>query len=196
MKLTQTPSHRARPGYCEGEVLRLFPGGYPVHIDLAVNDVGGVASGMRFLLPLNGLNLPLTHQFEHKLIIALRGQLQVRRGRHLIATLHEGTGVVVSPGTAHRIAQHGEAESVVGVVLWPGSVEQAFRAIAEQVATVGADRAAMKAILADYGVVWDQATATPSRGAVLKPQPAAQALSALPAPVFNAVDNHLKHWLG
>lgn len=176
------------------DVLALYPGGYPLHIDMPEHAVAGVATGMRFTLPPRGLNLPLKHARESKLVVALAGRLQVRSGNQVLATLAPGTAVVIGAGTAHRIAQVGEGDSVVGVLLWPGAVEHAFRTVA---AAMGANRhgpAAIKTALAHYGVEWDRGTPL-AAGAGLAPQPLAQALGELPVPVREAARLHLAHWL-
>lgn len=175
------------------DVLVLYPGGYPLHIDMPERAVAGVATGMRFTLPPRGLNLPLKHARETKLVVALAGCLQVRSGHQVLATLAPGTAVVIGAGMAHRIAQVGEGDSVVGVLLWPGAVERAFRAVA---AGVGRRRhgAAVKAILAHEGVEWDRG-APLAAGAALATQPLAQALGELPVPVREAASVHLAHWL-
>ena len=175
------------------DVLVLYPGGYPLHLDMPEHAVAGAATGMRFTLPPRGLNLPLKHDRESKLVVALAGRLQVRSGNQVLATLDPGTAVVIGAGMAHRIAQVGEGDSVVGVLLWPGAVEHAFRAVA---AGMGAKwhGAAIKAILARYGVEWDRG-APLAAGTALAPQPLAQALGALPVPVREAASAHLAHWL-
>lgn len=68
---------------------------------------------------------------------------------------------------------------MVGVVLWPGAVEEAFRALDRMVALHGVDHAAVAALFAGYGVQWDAAIAPhPHAGplAVMSFQSAAQAL--------------------
>lgn len=183
----------AQPASSASDVLELFTDGYPVHIDLAEKNVAGAATGMRFLLPLKGLNLPLMHRFEHKLVVALQGQLQMRSGAHVLARLEEGTALVLPPGVAHRIAQQGTRESVVGVVLWPGFVEQAFRTIAARVSLMGTDKAAMIGIFADHGVVWDAGGGSPPSTA-LYPKPLAHVITSLPNPVRQAMLAYLGHW--
>jgi hypothetical protein len=178
-----------------GDTLELYRGGYPVHVDMAQARVDGAATGMRFDLPLRGHNLPLRHSIEHKLVVALRGSLQVRHGRHLIASIGEGSALVLAPGTPHRIAQHGPCASTVGVVLWPGRVEQAFREIAAHTSAVGTDLAAMKAILTAYGVEWDSGTTALAPPAPMQAEPLARMLAVLPPAVREAMLAHLPHWL-
>lgn len=139
--------------------LILYPSGYPVHIDLPQRQVDGAGTALRFALPLRGLNFPLAHAHETKLVVALAGELALRSGAGTIAVLRTGQAVLVAPGTVHRIAQHGAAPSVVGVALWPGAVEEAFRALDRLVARHGFDHAAVAALFARYGVQWDAAVA-------------------------------------
>lgn len=178
-----------------GDTLELYRGGYSVHVDMAQASVDGAATGMRFDLPLRGHNLPLRHSIEHKLVVALRGSLQIRQGPRLIATVEQGSALVLAPGTPHRIAQHGTGASTVGVVLWPGRIEQAFREIAAHTSAMGTDIAAMKAILADYGVAWDSGSSVPAPAAPRQAEPVAQTLAALPPAVRAGVLAHLPQWL-
>jgi hypothetical protein len=63
------------------EAKLLIPNGYPVWIDVAQVCIGGEGTAMRFVLPLDGHNLPLLHRQETKLVVALEGQLDIRAGR-------------------------------------------------------------------------------------------------------------------
>ena len=167
------------------DVLELVPGGYPVTIDVAQASIGGEGTAMRFALPLRGHNLPLMHAHESKLLVALEGVLDIRSGGRSIALLNTGEAVVLHAGIAHRVHQHGAQPSVAGVVLWPGAVEQAFRALAAAVARDGYDRAAMITLLAAYGITWDSATgAAPP---AVRVAPLAAQLSGLPPRLAAAV---------
>lgn len=136
------------------DVLQLYPGGYPLTIDVAEASIDGLATAMHFSLPLHAHNFPLFHLHEHKLITALAGEVRLRAGAQTLALLSPGQAVLAPPGTVHRIAQAGKAACTVGIVLWPGAVEQAFRQIARQVALQGFDRAAVIALLDRFGVQW------------------------------------------
>ncbi len=175
-----------------GEVLELFPGGYPVHLDVPQATVQGSGTAMRFELPSQAHNFPLLHHHEHKLVVALAGQLVLRAGGRVLARLEAGQGVVLSPGTAHRIAQHGPMPSMVGVALWPGRVEEAFRAIARDVAVHGFEKPAIVALLARYGVLWD-ADGAPAHD--LEVQPFDRAVLHLPQPFAAAVQDRWREWL-
>lgn len=135
------------------DLLTLYPGGYPVHIDVSHKDIGGAGVAMRFVLPLRGLNFPLTHTHETKLVVALDGALTLRSGHPHV--LQAGQAVLVPAGTAHRIAQHGEGPATAGIALWPGAVEDAFRALDRDVAHHGFVLADAAALFAAYGVAWD-----------------------------------------
>lgn len=156
---TGTAAHGAAP-------LVLYPGGYPLHIDVPAASIGGAGTAMRFTLPRHAHNFPLLHSREHKLVVALAGQLRLRAGGQTIAQLATGQAVLVPPLTVHRIAQDGVAPAMVGVVLWPGAVEQAFRDMAALAADGRFQRSAVIALLARYGVRWtaapDSGVATPS----------------------------------
>src|ERR1700750_2355289 len=102
------------------DVLYLFPDGYPVTIDVAQATIGGIGTAMHFELPLKGHNLPLMHKLEVKLLMALRGDVDVRSGRQTIAILRQGEALLVHSGVAHRVHQHGADPCTVGVALWPG----------------------------------------------------------------------------
>jgi len=41
-------------------VLSLYTGGYPVHVDVRQEEIGGAGTAMRFTLPKGGLNFPLS----------------------------------------------------------------------------------------------------------------------------------------
>ncbi|WP_346830777.1 cupin domain-containing protein [Pseudomonas abietaniphila] len=136
------------------DCLMLIPNGYPVWIDVPQASVGGTATAMRFVLPVRAHNLPLLHRKETKLVVALSGELEIRTGDGQIAFLGHGDALRLEAGTAHRIHQYGEASSTVGVVLWPGGVEQAFREIADAARQVPFLRSDMVEILDRYDVVW------------------------------------------
>lgn len=138
----------------DSEPLLLIPNGYPLWIDVAEASIGGAATAMRFVLPVHAHNLPLMHRRETKLIVALEGELDVRVGRKRIALLKEGHAIKLPAGAAHRIHQSGTAPSTVGVVLWPGSVEHAFRELAAAASRHAYQRRNMIEILARYDVVW------------------------------------------
>jgi mannose-6-phosphate isomerase-like protein (cupin superfamily) len=139
-------------------MLFLVPNGYPVTIDVAQASIGGAGTAMHFSLPLNGHNLPLMHRRESKLLVALEGEVEVRSGARRIALLRQGQAVLLKPGTPHRVHQHGAQEVTVGVALWPGKVEQAFRDMAARVVDGRYSREEMVRILAGYDVVWHAPT--------------------------------------
>lgn len=136
------------------DCLMLIPNGYPVWIDVPQASVSGTATAMRFVLPVRAHNLPLLHRNETKLVVALSGALEIRTGDGQIAFLRHGDALRLEAGTAHRIHQYGETSSTVGVVLWPGCVEQAFREIADAARHVPFLRSDMVEILDRYDVVW------------------------------------------
>lgn len=136
------------------DCLMLIPDGYPVWIDVPQASVGGTATAMRFVLPVRAHNLPLLHRKETKLVVPLGGTLEIRTGDGQIAFLKHGDALRLEAGTAHRIHQYGEASSTVGVVLWPGRVEQAFREIADAALQVPFLRSDIVEILDRYDVVW------------------------------------------
>ncbi|MHC8333490.1 hypothetical protein [Pseudomonas sp. LB3P25] len=136
------------------ETLMLIPNGYPVWIDVAQASIGGAGTAMRFVLPLHAHNLPLMHRQETKLVVALKGELDIRAGRQRIALLQEGEATKLNPGIAHRIHQYGKGPSTVGAVLWPGAVEQAFRELAAAAIQNAYQRTDMIELLARYDVVW------------------------------------------
>jgi hypothetical protein len=153
------------------DVLSLVPNGYQVSIDVAQDSIGGVGTAMHFSLPLKGHNLPLMHRRETKLLVALEGELEVRSGAQPIALLRQGQAVLLKPGTAHQVT--------VGVALWPGQVEQAFRDMAARVAAGHYSREEMIRILATYDVIWHGPTEGEAVATEVKPLE--QWLSALPA---------------
>lgn len=136
------------------EAILLIPGGYLVWIDVDEASIGGSGTAMRFDLPLHAHNLPLMHSHETKLVVALKGELDIRIGRQRIGLLREGDAMQLNPGVAHRIHQVGSTPSVVGAVLWPGAVEKAFREIAVLVNRDAYQRGEMLRILSRYGVTW------------------------------------------
>jgi quercetin dioxygenase-like cupin family protein len=174
--------------------LLLYPGGYPLHIDLPQAEVAGLATAMRFILPPHGHNFPLTHAHEHKLVIALRGALRIRRGAHTLAQLAQGEAIVLAPGTVHRICQHGNADSTVGIVLWPGRVEQAFRRLAQATAAHGFERGQVIALLAQYGVAWEAGNGAHEAPAEKAATSADDALRLLPPNVQAILRERLPSW--
>jgi mannose-6-phosphate isomerase-like protein (cupin superfamily) len=140
------------------DVLYLIPGGYPVTIDVAQASIAGVGTAMHFVLPQNGHNLPLMHHHESKLLVALQGALEIRGSGHSIAVLQQGQALMLPAGTAHRVHQHGTQPVTVGVALWPGEVEQAFRQQAAAVVNGTYDREEMIRIFARFDVIWNAAT--------------------------------------
>lgn len=175
--------------------LNLYAGGYPVHVDVSQGQVGGAGTALRFALPLRGLNFPLRHAHEAKLVVALAGALSVRCGAGANPILHTGQALLVAPGTAHRIAQHGDVPSVVGVALWPGAVEEAFRALDRMVALRGFERAAAAALFAGYGVQWDAAVAPQAHAAPLEVMTFQAAVQALPPPLRQRLAACWQAWL-
>lgn len=169
------------------DTLCLYPDGYPVQIDVSERALNGVGVAMHFDLPPHGHNFPLKHQHESKLVVALAGQLQVRSGHTILAHLGCGEALLLPPGTAHRILQYGPDTARVGVALWPGRIEQAFRAMAEQVAQQGFERSAVTALLAEYGVSWDHGFGAVLSHPTLPAQPLKAALPTLPAPLAAAL---------
>jgi len=151
------------------EQLYLVPGGYPVTIDVAQATVGGAGTALHFTLPLRGHNLPLKHERESKLVTALDGELVVRSGGVAIAVLRQGEAIVLDSHIAHRIHQRGAQPSTVGVALWPGAVEQAFREQAARVTAGAYDHDDMVRIYAAYGVRWDGGGDAAAPAAEVKP---------------------------
>jgi hypothetical protein len=144
----------------DDHVLALYPGGYPVTIDVASAHIGAAGTAMHFVLPRFGHNFPLLHERESKLVVALEGELQLRCGALTLAHLTPGQGALVAPQTAHRIVQAGQTPSIVGVALWPGAVEAAFRAVAAMVAARGFQRQEVIELFASYSVQWTSSTPT------------------------------------
>ncbi|MBV7537614.1 hypothetical protein KW842_17745 [Duganella sp. sic0402] len=138
----------------QDDLLHLVPEGYPVSIDVAQASIAGAGTAMHFVLPIKGHNLPLTHQRESKLVAALEGELEIRSGGVRIALLRQGDAVLLKTGIAHRIHQHGDQAATVGVALWPGQAEQAFRDMAALVTNHQYSREAIIRILANYDIAW------------------------------------------
>lgn len=178
------------------DVLALFPGGYPVHIDVPQASVAGSGTAMRFELPLHGHNFPLRHRHERKLVVALAGRLQLMSGLDVVAFVEAGQGVVLPPDVAHRIAQHGDAPATVGVALWPGGVEDAFRAIASQVAAQGYRREAVASLLAEYGVQWDAGMDGEHRPGGVDVRPFGVLVGQLPVGFAAALRARWERWIG
>lgn len=172
----------------------LYPGGYPVHLDLPQRDIGGAGTAMRFTLPLRGHNLPLRHARERKMVVALSGELRVRSGARVLAALRPGEALLLPQDVGHRILQHGPEPSTVGVALWPGRVEEAFRALARAVDVRGFAREEAARILAPFGLAWDNGATHEAKGdvAVL---PAYVALEQLPPLLAGALRERWRTWL-
>jgi mannose-6-phosphate isomerase-like protein (cupin superfamily) len=177
----------------DSEPLLLIPNGYPVWIDVPQATVGGLATAMRFVLPLHAHNLPLMHRQETKVIVALQGELEVRVGRERLAFLKEGEAVKLDAGVAHRIHQHGATPSTVGAVLCPGTVEQAFRELAALAARNGYQRDQMIEILARYNVFWATRSCEPDPRAVIC-KPLREWFSELPEPVARVLELKWGDW--
>jgi hypothetical protein len=177
------------------DLLELYPGGYPVEIDVPQAQLDGLGTAMHFLLPLRAHNFPLTHRNEHKLVVALAGKLRVQRGADTLAQLHCGQGVLIAPLGAHRIRQDGPTPSLVGVALWPGAVEQAFRAVAALVAERGFRRQEIIELFARYEVQWDATPAFDGKPAALEPCAFADLLPALPSELAAALAARWTRWL-
>jgi quercetin dioxygenase-like cupin family protein len=175
------------------DVLILYPHGYPLHIDIAQSQVAGAGTAMRFELPPHGHNLPLLHTRERKLVIALAGRLRLKSGAATLAELRPGQGVTLEPGTAHRIAQDGAEPSVVGVVLLPGAVEQAFRDIAATVAEQRFVRDTVIALLAKYGVQWE--TGGDAHPHSIPARPGHELIRELPEPLATMLAGRWERWL-
>jgi quercetin dioxygenase-like cupin family protein len=175
--------------------LLLYPGGYPVHIDVPQRQIGGAGTALRFALPLRAVNFPLSHARESKLVVALAGELTLRAGARAHAVLRAGQAALVTPGTAHRIAQYGERPAVVGVALWPGAVEEAFRTLDRMVAQHGFDHAAFGALFARYGVQWDAAIASGTHAAAPEVTTFRAAAQALPLALREQLGACWRAWL-
>lgn len=167
------------------EVLHLIPQGYPVTIDVAQQSIAGAGTAMHFTLPLHAHNLPLMHEREAKLVVALDGEVAVRSGGAIIALLRQGDAVLLQQHLAHRIHQHGAQPATVGVALWPGKVEEAFRQQAARVAAGAYGRDDMIALFAGYGVQWDAATGNEVIDVEIRPW--AQWSGSMPPDLFNAL---------
>ena len=172
------------------DVMYLVPEGYPLTIDIAQASIAGAGTAMHFTLPPKAHNLPLMHQRESKLLVALAGEVEVRSGAQQIALLQLGQGVLLKPGIAHRVHQHGVLAATVGVALWPGKVEQAFRDMGARVAEGNYSREEMVRILANYDVVWHGTTEGTAVAAEVKPL--GDWLPALPAELAREIR---LHWL-
>jgi len=178
------------------DVLTLYPGGYPVHVDVPQRAVGGAGTALRFALPPRGLNFPLSHAHETKLVVALEGALTLRTGGTGPRTLlRAGQALLVAPGTVHRIAQHGDGMALVGVVLWPGAVEEAFRTLDRMVAQRGFDHATVGALFARYGVQWDAAIAPQAHAAALDVTSFQAAAHSLPPALRRSLAARWRAWL-
>lgn len=168
-------------------VIELHPSGYPVHIDVPQHSIHGTGTAMRFELPVHGINFPLMHQHEEKLIVALSGRLTIRCAKRVIAHLDSDQAVLLPAGTAHRIAQSGDHPSIVGIALWPGAVEEAFRSVAAHVATNGFRREAVIDILGRYGITWEANSFNGDYCRSLVPAMARDLLDQLPRPLAAAI---------
>lgn len=166
-------------------VLHLIPQGYPVTIDVAQHTIGGAGTAMHFTLPPHAHNLPLMHEWESKLVVALDGEVEVRSGGAAIALLRKGEAIVLPKLAAHRIHQHGAQAATVGVALWPGKVEQAFRQQAARVVAGHYDREEMIALFAAYGVQWDVAAGGHAIAAEVRPW--RQWSGSMPPDLFHAL---------
>lgn len=178
------------------DVVELVPSGYPLTFDVTSDSTGGAGTAMHFTLPLKGHNLPLKHRVEHKLVAALNGELTIRQGGRVAVRLREGDAVLLAPGAGHRIHQHGAQASVVGVALWPGAVEQAFRDIAAQSARNGWQRTRAETILAPYGVEWNAGEGDDAEAHTLHPASLAKMLNvygAVPAALRQALLRAWRH---
>jgi quercetin dioxygenase-like cupin family protein len=178
------------------DVLTLYPGGYPVHIDVPQRQVDGAGTALRFALPPRGLNFPLSHAHETKLVVALEGSLALRTGatgpRPLLRT---GEAILLEAGTAHRIAQYGDQAALVGIALWPGAVEEAFRLLDRMVAQRGFEHAVVATLFARYGVRWDAAIAPGGHAAPLEVTSFHAAARALPPALAERLAACWRKWL-
>lgn len=178
------------------DVLTLYPGGYPVHVDVSQRQIGGAGMALRFALPPRGVNFPLSHAHETKLVVALEGSLALRTGAHgPRPLLRAGEAMLLEPGTAHRIAQHGDRAALVGIALWPGAVEEAFRLLDRMVAQRGFEHAAVAALLARYGVRWDAAIASGGHAAAPDVTSFRAAARALPPALRERLAGCWRGWL-
>lgn len=175
--------------------LLLYPDGYPVHIDVPQQQIGGAGTALRFALPLRAVNFPLSHAHESKLVVALAGALTLRAGARAHAVLRAGQAALVPADTAHRIAQHGDRPAMVGVALWPGAVEEAFRLLDRMVAQHGFEHEAVAALFARYGVRWDAAIAPGAHAAALEVTSFHAAARALPPALRERLAACWREWL-
>lgn len=167
------------------DVLYLIPNGYPLTIVVPEKSIFGTGSAMQFWLPLNGHNLPLMHTRESKLLVALDGEVEIRSNQNIIALLKKGQALALPSNVNHRVYQHGATPSHVGVALWPGHVEDAFRCIARQVAADQYSRDEMIRTFASYGVIWTaKSTEEHKKHEVMT---FAEALHALPLTLAGAI---------
>lgn len=188
--------YSADPGQTgKRDLLVLYPGGYPVEIDVSEAQLGGLGVAMHFLLPLHGHNFPLMHSNEHKLVVALEGNLSICYDRKTLARLHCGQAVLIPPHGAHRIHQDGPTASVVGVVLWPGAIERAFREVAALVAAHGFQRKEVIDLFARYQVHWDTGTTSGGSPITLEPSTFVELLPALPPELATASKVRWTRWL-
>ncbi|MDY0964668.1 cupin domain-containing protein [Massilia sp. CFBP9026] len=178
------------------DVLTLYPGGYPVHIDVPQRQVDGAGTALRFALPPRGVNFPLSHAHETKLVVALEGSLALRTGANEPRPLlRPGQAMLLEAGTAHRIAQYGDRPALVGIALWPGAVEEAFRLLERMVAQRGFEHAAVAALFARYGVRWDAAIVSGGHAAALDVTSFRAAARALPPALRERLADCWREWL-
>jgi mannose-6-phosphate isomerase-like protein (cupin superfamily) len=178
-----TVTNSANAAGTGGDVLALYPGGYPLTIDVASAHIDAAGTAMHFMLPKSGHNFPLLHDHESKLVVALEGELQLRCGAMTLAHLMPGQGALVAPRTAHRIVQVGQAPSLVGVALWPGTVEAAFREVVVMVAARGFQRQEVIDLFATYSVHWSPSALAGCVAHTLDTAAWTDLLSSLPPPL-------------
>lgn len=83
---------------------------------------------------------------------------------------------------------------MVGIALWPGAVEEAFRSVAQHVATHDFSRPKVIELLARYGVHWQEGmeeTEVLERAAV----PVDELMRQLPAELASSLAERWKDWL-
>lgn len=177
------------------QAIFLYPGGYPVHIDVSEADINGAGTAMRFVLPAHGVNLPLMHQHEQKLIVALAGQLKIRVGATVVARLNAGQAITMPAGTPHRISQDGPLPSMVGVALWPGAVERAFTEIARLVEERGFNKSEVMEIFARFGVTWHNGASEQAHHCACEPASVVEMLGALPEELALAIADRWQEWM-
>jgi hypothetical protein len=119
----------------------------------------------------------------------------LQRGAAILARLERGDAVLIPPHGAHRIRQDGPGPSLVGVALWPGAVEQAFRAVAALVAREGFRRAEVAALFADYGVAWDASPPDDGQPDAIGTRPFAELLPTLPDALAAVLAERWALWL-